>query len=288
MKVLLIEDDQSYAALLGSTMADDAVSITHAPGLETGLRMLGEGTYDAVLLDLTLPDSPRDETLKRLREADEAVATVVISTGLTPDEELQALRDGAQEVVDKERDPRHLRRLLEHAVARQQRLSQVTREGRRERRLREEAEASMRWFEDLRDVAPTVSEQVLGIASPLDSIPDARERLTEMYGELLDLAVRRAMYRDEPHTGPRVRAFAAQLAELRVGPREVAEVHSLALRHREEHVPDAMPELMRSEGRLLLVEVMGYLVAAYRTQALGGRGTTRLSGTPAGRSASPQ
>lgn len=288
MKVLLIEDDPGYAALLRSTLTEDAVSLTHAPELETGLRMLGEGTYDAVLLDLALPDSPRHETLKRLREADENVATVIVSGTLSPEEVITALEDGAQEVVEKGGDTAELLQLLTRAVARQHRLSEVTREGRRERRLRQEAEASMRWFEDLRDVAPTVSEQVLGIASPLDSIPDARERLTEMYGELLDLAVRRAMYRDEPHTGPRVRAFAAQLAELRMGPREVAEVHSMALRHREEHVPDAMPELMRSEGRLLLVEVMGYLVAAYRTQALGGRGTTRLSGTPAGRSASPQ
>ncbi len=279
MKVLLIEDDLGFTALVRTTLdADATVTLRHAADLESGLDALTDDDFDLVLLDLGLPDSERQETLKRLRAVDDAVATVIISGGLDTAEELASLRDGAQEVVGK--DPEVVDRLpvlMRRAVARQQRLTEVER---RERRLREETEASLRWLSDLRDATSTASERALGITSPLDSIPDARESLTEAYCDLLDLVVRRAMYRDEPHTGPRVRAFAEQLAELRAGPREVAEIHTLALRQREERTTDPMPELMRSEGRLLLVEVMGYLVTAYRTQALGGRGTTWLSGSP--------
>lgn len=284
MQVLLIEDDPGFTALVRATLdADATVTLRHAPDLESGLAALEEDDFDVVLLDLGLPDSDRRDTLKRLREVDDAVATVIISGGLDAAEELASLRDGAQEVVRKDADLVDLLpRLLEKAVARQQRLAEAHRQQRRERRLREETEASVRWLSELRDATSSASERALGIASPLDSIPDARPVLTEAYGELLDLVVRRAMYRDEPQAGPRVRAFAEQLAELKAGPREVAEIHTLALRHREEHHADPMPELMRSEGRLLLVEVMGYLVTAYRTQALGGRGTTWLSGSPTG------
>ena len=103
MQVLLIEDDPGFTALVRATLdADATVTLRHAPDLESGLAALEQDDFDVVLLDLGLPDSDRRDTLKRLREVDDAVATVIISGGLDAAEELASLRDGAQEVVRKD------------------------------------------------------------------------------------------------------------------------------------------------------------------------------------------
>jgi diguanylate cyclase (GGDEF)-like protein len=75
--------------------------LTHAERLATGLAYLAQGNLDVVLLDLTLPDSARLDTLARVHAQAAGIAIIVL-TGLD-DESLavQAVRDGAQDYIVK-------------------------------------------------------------------------------------------------------------------------------------------------------------------------------------------
>jgi signal transduction histidine kinase len=104
-KVLLIEDNPADARLVSILLLDtDLISckITHAETLTEAINIIETGErFDAVLCDLTLPDSRGFETLERLlaRCPDQ---NVIVQTGLADKNlGLQAVRAGAQDFLVK-------------------------------------------------------------------------------------------------------------------------------------------------------------------------------------------
>ncbi|MHB1262789.1 MAG: response regulator [Thermoplasmatota archaeon] len=105
MRVLHIEDDAGEARLLQETLKGVPLSArwegVRAETLQKGLALVKRGGFDAVLLDLGLPDSQGLPTLRAVRQLDPDIPVVVL-TGLDDEEAaLQALRDGAQDYLVK-------------------------------------------------------------------------------------------------------------------------------------------------------------------------------------------
>src|ERR1051326_1678331 len=123
MRVLHIEDDAGEARLLEETLRGLAVSArwegVRAETLAKGLALVKRGGFDAVLLDLGLPDAQGLPTLRAVRAEDPDVPVVVL-TGLEDEETaLQALRDGAQDYLVKGRfSGAVLVRVLNNSIAR--------------------------------------------------------------------------------------------------------------------------------------------------------------------------
>lgn len=104
MRILLIEDNPGDIRLLQEYLKEgsaDGFQVTQAGRLSTGLERLAEARFDAVLLDLSLPDSQGLDTLVRLHEAAKDVPIVVL-TGIE-DEALgvRLIQAGAQDYLVK-------------------------------------------------------------------------------------------------------------------------------------------------------------------------------------------
>ena len=102
--VLLIEDDADEAWLLNAALRDagaDDIEIVHVDRHADGIRLLREQSFDAVLLDLSLPDSDGIEGVEAvLRTA--GTAPVLVLTGLQDDSVAkEAIRLGAQDYLVK-------------------------------------------------------------------------------------------------------------------------------------------------------------------------------------------
>lgn len=103
LKILLIEDNPGDARLLRDALstARDASEVQWTDHLAKGLEMLERDRFDAVLLDLSLPDSRGFSTFEQLHRRAPRIPVVVL-TGL--DDEglaLQAVREGAQDYLVK-------------------------------------------------------------------------------------------------------------------------------------------------------------------------------------------
>jgi len=118
----LIEDNAGDARLIGEMLKcarGNPVDLERANGLAAGLSRLGEGGIDAVLLDLSLPESRGLDTFERVSEQAPDLPTIVL-TGLDDEElALAAVRKGAQDYLIKgEVDGDLLVRSLRYAIER--------------------------------------------------------------------------------------------------------------------------------------------------------------------------
>ena len=100
MRILPVEDNPGDIRLLQEYLNEGRAcrfQVTQAGRLSMGLERLAEARFDAVLLDLSLPDSQGLDTLVRLHEAAKDVPIVVL-TGIE-DEALwvRLIQAGAQD-----------------------------------------------------------------------------------------------------------------------------------------------------------------------------------------------
>lgn len=98
--LLLVEDEEDLAFSLGRLLKRDGFSVDVASGFEEALRFSATRLYDAVLLDLGLPDGDGFDLLERLREADGG--PVIVQTGRDDAASaVRALRLGAADYLTK-------------------------------------------------------------------------------------------------------------------------------------------------------------------------------------------
>ena len=191
MRVLLVEDNEDDALLIQETLSETAIEIERAERLTTALEKLANGSFDVVLLDLSLPDAHGLETLGRMRRGGPSVPIVVLS-GLNSEEvAVKAVEEGAQDYLVKgQTDGALLTRALRYAIQRH-RAEESLKERNREllvlRRISEHILGSL----DLR----LVLEQILEQAMLSGSFDLGNIRLLDQSGERLEVAVVRG-YRD--------------------------------------------------------------------------------------------
>ncbi len=103
--ILLMEDNPGDAGLLKATLStekDFPCRLDISPKLSDGLQRLSREPFDAVVLDLFLPDSSGLETLNHVHQAAPQIPIVVL-TGLTsPETAMDALRGGAEDFLTKD------------------------------------------------------------------------------------------------------------------------------------------------------------------------------------------
>jgi len=122
INVLVIEDNAEYAELIRQVLVrgkDPLFSIHHADRLSTGLSSLASGDVDAVLLDLTLPDSQGFETFKKVHAQAPDIPVVILSGNNDESFALDAIGHGAQDYLVKgEGEAQILPRVMRYAIER--------------------------------------------------------------------------------------------------------------------------------------------------------------------------
>jgi diguanylate cyclase (GGDEF)-like protein len=122
IRVLLVQDNPEYTAHLNDAAPESSqllFELRAAATLAEAMEALSREKFDAILLELSLPDSSGMNTFKTIRAAAPS-SPVVILTYL--DDELlalQAVREGAQDYLLKsEFDTKSLRRVLLYSIER--------------------------------------------------------------------------------------------------------------------------------------------------------------------------
>ncbi|BCA55509.1 putative Signal transduction response regulator, receiver and diguanylate cyclase domain [Nitrospira sp. KM1] len=128
--VLLIEDNDVDARLTQDLLAEWSVEefeITHVKTLTEGLNRLGRSRFDAILLDLSLPDAFGLPTVRQVHATNSSIPLVVLSGVSDQTLALQAVQQGAQDYLVKgQGHPELLARAVRYAIERKRTEERLT------------------------------------------------------------------------------------------------------------------------------------------------------------------
>jgi len=191
MQVLLVEDNDDDVLLIQESLSETKISIVRAERLSSALERLAQGRFDAVLLDLSLPDAFGLDTIGRVLRQAPGVPIVVL-TGLNDEEAaVKAVEQGAQDYLIKGQVNGHLvARSLRYAIQRHKAEESLKERNRELLVLRKISETILGSL-DLK----LVLEQILEQAMLSGSFDLGNIRLLDSSGDTLEVAVARG-YRD--------------------------------------------------------------------------------------------
>ena len=122
LRVLLVEDNPGDAFLVQELLSEVGglqLSVSRVERVSEALEQLAQSRFDAVLLDLSLPDARGLEAVHRVRSALPEIPIVVLSGLADEQTALQAVREGAQDYLIKGRvDGDGIARALRHGLER--------------------------------------------------------------------------------------------------------------------------------------------------------------------------
>lgn len=102
MRLLLVEDDQDMVSWLSRALKQSGFVADLAPDAATAEGLLATGTrYDAVVLDLGLPDKHGLQVLKRMRDRGERTPVLLLTAQATLPDRVRGLNMGADDFVAK-------------------------------------------------------------------------------------------------------------------------------------------------------------------------------------------
>jgi two-component system, OmpR family, phosphate regulon response regulator OmpR len=106
-QVLMIEDDENLSAMLEAYLAPMGIALRAKATAEAGLAALADGHYDALILDVMLPDADGFDVCRRVR-GDSDIPILMLTARGEETDRIVGLELGADDYLPKPFNPREL------------------------------------------------------------------------------------------------------------------------------------------------------------------------------------
>ena len=118
-KILIVDDEPLNLELLERELRPHDYTVESARNGEEALHKVDSFVPDLILLDYMMPDMSGLEVLKEIRRRKYDLPVVMITAYGTIERVVEAMKEGAYDLVTKPFDPDHLRIVIEKALGRQ-------------------------------------------------------------------------------------------------------------------------------------------------------------------------
>ena len=124
LNILVVESNFEFAERIRRLLrrsSTEKFTITHAVSLNESLEILDENSFDAILLNLILPDSKGIDSLLHLVARADGMPTITLTERADASLAVRAIREGAQDhLARSELTTRRLSQSIRYAIERQQ------------------------------------------------------------------------------------------------------------------------------------------------------------------------
>jgi len=115
-RILVIDDDRSVRHLITKAFEDTDVEVLPAATAEEGMRLLSDSQFDAVLLDIMLPETSGLDVFEKIRSTDGKLPVIFITSLSSSDTAIKAMTLGAFDYLLKPLDLTRIRDLVRQAL----------------------------------------------------------------------------------------------------------------------------------------------------------------------------
>ncbi len=256
LNILVVDDDSVSRQMVRRLLECTAVKfvIEEAQTATEAIQILSDKKFDIALLDYKLPDGNALSVLKTLRKYGRLHTPIIVFTAHAADEAAnEAVQEGAQDYLPKEDiTSDNLERAIRYSMQRHHLTHELLWSRERERREKE-----------LRLLQSSITEP--GAApNPVRDLPETFDRFVDTYAKLLLQSLDEAAFRSVQEVPDLARTLAHDLGDLHAGPKDVIDIHTAALKRAGEKTSQQREQAIAEEARVLLVQLMGFLVLHYR------------------------
>jgi CheY-like chemotaxis protein len=273
--ILVVDDQPANLTAMQALLEPLGQTLLMASSGEEALKLLLDHDVAVILLDVNMPGISGYETAQLIRERERSRYTPIIfltARDGNPDEAVKGYRMGAVDFIFK---PVEVDEIVRYKASVFVELHKARRRGQEleseQRRVRE-LQAELEQYRGM-GAAPELSVGAAMYASaPLQKASKSVfDELAATYGRVLDQALESQALKVDCGVAEQLRQLAESLGFYRAGPRDVVELHTMVLSAKTKDAPTPKARALVSEGRFLVLELMGHLVSFYRKYYAGSK-----------------
>jgi len=116
-KVLLVDDEKDFLDIMAERMGARGMDVSTATSAADALEMVQAESYDAVIMDLMMPEMDGFKALKLFKESRPDVSIILLTANVPEEKCIEAKKLGALDVLEKPADLNLLTQKIEDAKA---------------------------------------------------------------------------------------------------------------------------------------------------------------------------
>lgn len=283
--ILMVDDQANNLKSLEAILGDVHEKMVGVQSGEEALKHLLDHEAAVILLDVQMPHMDGFETAQLIRNREQSKHTPIIfitAENRTAKNEAHAYTLGAVDFIFKPIVPHILRAKVsvfidlytktERIKQQQAEIFQREKEQQdREIQILRAAQQSQKNLVGWED--GSVTAKYAGVGPLRERAADVFAQMQQKYELLLDAYLESIGF-NEPPPRQEINALATQIGELGGGPRDLVDLHVKSVANKSQNTNAKRASVYTTEGRLLALETMGYLLDYYRM------GRTHFRSTP--------
>jgi CheY-like chemotaxis protein len=116
-KVLLVDDEKDFLDIMAERMGARGMDVSTATSATDALQMVQTESYDAIIMDLMMPEMDGFKALKLFKESQPDISIILLTANVPEEKCIEAKKLGALDVIDKPADLNLLTQKIEEAKA---------------------------------------------------------------------------------------------------------------------------------------------------------------------------
>lgn len=117
-KVLLVDDEKDFIEALAARMESRGMLVSTSTSAKDAILRVNEESFDAIVLDLQMPEMDGLETLAVLKKKNPALQIILLTGHATVEKGIEAMKLGAMDLIEKPADIEVLTEKIKKARAR--------------------------------------------------------------------------------------------------------------------------------------------------------------------------